>query len=234
MTRTFVVDDTLGFLRVPALTGGSAGGREIPVTWRLLRPAQRQRDRARRGRPGRPSRARRPAAREAGDQRVDLGRARAETASASTGRYVVRVVATSVARTRRARRSDRHPQGRRPARVAFRGDAGRQRPDRDHRGRHRRDRRLRPVRRLRADADRRRVPGGERGRDGLCGRRRLRRVRRPVRDALRLRVRRRVSRLRRDGDGRDGRLPRSARSAAGRSATTSAGRGSSSTGDGCT
>ncbi len=44
----------------------------------------------------------------------------------------------------------------------------------------------------------------------------------------------RLSRVRRGRDGRYGRLPDRRRSAAGRSATTSAARGSSTTGDGCT
>jgi hypothetical protein len=37
ITRTFVVDDTLGFLRVPRLRAVPPGGREIPITWRLSR-----------------------------------------------------------------------------------------------------------------------------------------------------------------------------------------------------
>jgi hypothetical protein len=40
MTRTFVVDDTLGFLRVPRLRAVPARGREIPIAWRLSRPAR--------------------------------------------------------------------------------------------------------------------------------------------------------------------------------------------------
>jgi hypothetical protein len=37
MTRTFVVDDTLGFLRVPKLRAVPPAGREVPITWRLAR-----------------------------------------------------------------------------------------------------------------------------------------------------------------------------------------------------
>jgi Phosphodiester glycosidase/FlgD Ig-like domain len=40
ITRTFVVDDTLGFLRVPRLRAVPPQGREIPLTWRLSRPAR--------------------------------------------------------------------------------------------------------------------------------------------------------------------------------------------------
>jgi hypothetical protein len=40
ITRSFVVDDTLGFLRVPKLRAVPPNGREIPVTWRLSRPAR--------------------------------------------------------------------------------------------------------------------------------------------------------------------------------------------------
>jgi Phosphodiester glycosidase len=40
MTRTFVVDDTLGFLRVPKLRAVPPRGREIAVAWRLARPVR--------------------------------------------------------------------------------------------------------------------------------------------------------------------------------------------------
>ena len=40
MTRSFVVDDTLGFLRVPRLRAVPPKGREIAITWRLSRPAR--------------------------------------------------------------------------------------------------------------------------------------------------------------------------------------------------
>jgi hypothetical protein len=40
ITRTFVLDDTLGFLRVPRLRAVPPQGREIPLTWRLSRPAR--------------------------------------------------------------------------------------------------------------------------------------------------------------------------------------------------
>jgi Phosphodiester glycosidase/FlgD Ig-like domain len=40
MTRTFTVDDTLGFLRVPRLRAVPPGGREIPIAWRLSRPVR--------------------------------------------------------------------------------------------------------------------------------------------------------------------------------------------------
>ena len=54
-------------------------------------------------------------------------------------------------------------------------------PQRDHRCRHVRDRRLRPLRRLPLDARRRRAAGRERARDGLRRRRRSGRVRGPGR-----------------------------------------------------
>ena len=94
MTRTFVVDDTLGFLRVPKLLAVPAGGREIPITFRLSRSARvavSVLDDA--GRVVRAGLAV-PAAREAGDQRVTwdgLGRNGARIA----GRFTVQVVATS-------------------------------------------------------------------------------------------------------------------------------------------
>jgi Phosphodiester glycosidase/FlgD Ig-like domain len=40
MTRTFVVDDTLGFLRVPARAAVPSSGRSIRIAWRLFRPAR--------------------------------------------------------------------------------------------------------------------------------------------------------------------------------------------------
>jgi hypothetical protein len=94
ITRTFVVDDTLGFLRVPALRAVPPGGREIPVTWKLSRPARVDVtvvDEAgrivRRG-------LGQPVAREAGDQRVTwdgLG----QNGKRLEGRFVVQVAATS-------------------------------------------------------------------------------------------------------------------------------------------
>ena len=40
MTRSFVVDDTLGFLRVPKLRAVPPAGREVSITWRLARDAR--------------------------------------------------------------------------------------------------------------------------------------------------------------------------------------------------
>lgn len=40
ITRSFVVDDTLGFLRVPARANVPPGGRPITIGWRLFRPAR--------------------------------------------------------------------------------------------------------------------------------------------------------------------------------------------------
>jgi hypothetical protein len=94
ITRTFVVDDTLGFLRVPALRAVPPGGREIPVTWKLSRSARVSItvvDEA--GRVVRRGLGQ-PAAREAGDQRATwdgLG----ENGKRLEGRFVVQVVATS-------------------------------------------------------------------------------------------------------------------------------------------
>ena len=39
MSRSFVLDDTLGFLRAPR-SGRPAAGRELPIAWRLARPAR--------------------------------------------------------------------------------------------------------------------------------------------------------------------------------------------------
>jgi hypothetical protein len=94
ITRSFVVDDTLGFLRVPKLRAVPPGGREIAIGWRLSRPARvavTVLDEA--GRVVRRGLAV-PAAREAGDQRVTwdgLGTGGKRIA----GRFNVRVAATS-------------------------------------------------------------------------------------------------------------------------------------------
>jgi hypothetical protein len=40
IARSFVIDDTLGFLRVPRLRAVPPKGREIPISWRLSRPAR--------------------------------------------------------------------------------------------------------------------------------------------------------------------------------------------------
>ncbi len=94
MTRTFVVDDTLGFLRVPKLRAVPPQGREIPISFRLARSAQvtvSVLDGA--GRVVRRGLAV-PIAREAGDQRVTwdgLGAGGRRLA----GRFTVQVVATS-------------------------------------------------------------------------------------------------------------------------------------------
>jgi hypothetical protein len=40
MNRTFVVDDTLGFLEAPRLRAVPPKGRELPITWRLARDAR--------------------------------------------------------------------------------------------------------------------------------------------------------------------------------------------------
>ena len=40
MTRSFVVDATLGFLRAPGRRAVPPGGREIPISWRLARDAR--------------------------------------------------------------------------------------------------------------------------------------------------------------------------------------------------
>jgi hypothetical protein len=94
MTRTFVVDDTLGFLRVPALRAVPPTGREIPITWKLVRPARvavtvlDQAGRVVRSGLGA------PAAREAGDQRAMWDGLGANGRRLS-GRFTVRVVATS-------------------------------------------------------------------------------------------------------------------------------------------
>ena len=94
ITRTFVVDDTLGFLRVPGLRAVPPGGRDISITWRLSRSARvvvTVLDEA--GRVVRGGLAR-PAAREAGDQSVTWDGLGAK-GNRLAGRFVVRVVATS-------------------------------------------------------------------------------------------------------------------------------------------
>ncbi len=94
MTRSFVVDDTLGFLRVPKLRAVPPGGREIPITFRLARSARvavTVVDAA--GRVVRSGLAV-PAAREAGDQAVTWN-GLATSGNVVSGRLTVRVVAMS-------------------------------------------------------------------------------------------------------------------------------------------
>lgn len=94
ITRSFVVDDTLGFLRVPKLRAVPPAGREIPITWRLARPARvavtvlDQAGRVVRGGLGA------PAAREAGEHRVTWDGLGAKGGRLE-GRFTVRVTATS-------------------------------------------------------------------------------------------------------------------------------------------
>jgi hypothetical protein len=40
MSRSFVLDDTLGFLRAPRLRAVPPEGRALPIIWRLARPAR--------------------------------------------------------------------------------------------------------------------------------------------------------------------------------------------------
>jgi len=94
MTRSFVVDDTLGFLRVPKLRAVPPAGREIPITFRLARSARvavTVVDAA-----GRvvSSGLAVPAAREAGDQSVTWN-GLAKNGNVVSGTLTVRVVATS-------------------------------------------------------------------------------------------------------------------------------------------
>jgi hypothetical protein len=94
MTRSFVVDDTLGFLRVPKLRAVPPQGRAIAISFRLARSARvavNVLDAA--GRVVRRGLAV-PAARDGGDQQVTwdgLGTNRTRLA----GRYTVQVLATS-------------------------------------------------------------------------------------------------------------------------------------------
>ena len=94
ITRTFVVDDTLGFLSVPKLRAVPPGGRDIPIGFRLSRQARvtvTVLDAA--GRVVRRGLAQ-PASRDAGDQRVawdGLGTNRRRL----EGRFTIEVTATS-------------------------------------------------------------------------------------------------------------------------------------------
>jgi hypothetical protein len=94
MTRSFVVDDTLGFLRVPKLRAVPPAGRDIPITFKLARAARvavTVVDAAGRGvRSGLAV----PAAREAGDQSV-IWNGLAKNGKVTPGTLTVRVVATS-------------------------------------------------------------------------------------------------------------------------------------------
>jgi hypothetical protein len=94
MTRSFVVDDTLGFLRVPKLRAVPPAGRAIPITFRLARSARVSLtvvDAA--GRVVRSGLAV-PAAREAGDQSV-IWDGLARNGNVVSGTLTVRVAATS-------------------------------------------------------------------------------------------------------------------------------------------
>ena len=93
-----------------------------------------------------------------------------------------------------------------------------------HRPAHLGDRKPRRLRRLRPDGDRRGLPRRERGGDALRRRARLGRVRRRAGRPVRQGDPVRLLGVRRDGARRHARIHRSARSAAGRSATTAAGR----------
>jgi hypothetical protein len=94
MTRSFVVDDTLGFLRVPKLRAVPPEGREIPITFELARAARvtvTVVDSA--GRVVRSGLAV-PAAREPGDQSV-VWNGLAKNGKVVAGTLTVRVVATT-------------------------------------------------------------------------------------------------------------------------------------------
>jgi hypothetical protein len=94
MTRSFVVNDTLGFLRVPKLRAVPPEGREIPITFRLARPARvavTVVDAA--GRVVQSGLAV-PAAREEGNQAV-VWNGLAKNGKVVAGTLTVRVVATS-------------------------------------------------------------------------------------------------------------------------------------------
>jgi hypothetical protein len=94
MTRSFVVDDTLGFLRVPKLRAVPIDGRDIPITFELARAARVSVtvvDAA--GRVVRSGLAV-PASRDAGDQSV-VWNGLAANGKVVSGNLTVRVVATS-------------------------------------------------------------------------------------------------------------------------------------------
>jgi hypothetical protein len=94
MTRRFVVDDTLGFLRVPKLRSVPPAGRDIPITFELARAARVSVtvvDAT--GRVVRSGLAL-PASREAGDQAV-VWNGLAKNGKVVSGTLTVRVVATS-------------------------------------------------------------------------------------------------------------------------------------------
>jgi len=94
MTRSFVVDDTLGFLRVPKLRAVPPAGRAIPITFRLARSARVAvtvvDDAGRVVRSGLAV----PAAREAGDQSVTWD-GLAKNGNVVAGTLTVQVAATS-------------------------------------------------------------------------------------------------------------------------------------------
>ena len=94
MTRSFVVDDTLGFLRVPKLRAVPPSGRDIPITFELARAARVSVtvvDAT--GRVVRSGLAV-PASRDAGDQTVAWN-GLAKNGKVVPGKLTVRVVATS-------------------------------------------------------------------------------------------------------------------------------------------
>jgi hypothetical protein len=94
ITRSFVVDDTLGFLRVPARANVPPGGRSITIGWRLFRPARvvvTVIDDA--GKTVRRVLAQSSLS-EPGEQRVEWD-GRGPNGGRLDGRFVVRVVATS-------------------------------------------------------------------------------------------------------------------------------------------
>ena len=94
MTRSFVVDDTLGFLRVPKLRAVPPAGREIPITFRLARSARVAVTVVDAAGKVVSSGLAVPAAREAGDQSVTWN-GLAKNGNVVSGTLTVRVVATS-------------------------------------------------------------------------------------------------------------------------------------------
>ena len=182
-------------------------------------------------------------------RRLPAGRFRCQLARDDPRRQVPRLrrhLRRPFPRDERARRSGgrlagvpRHPRRPDPAEEAqaarlTSAGAGRVDPVGDHRSPHDGRRRLRALRGLPADGARRRLPGGERGGDGLRRRRRVGRLRRPGRRSSSAGRSSRACRRTSASPSRARSATRSARWEAGGSGCAAAGRTSSGTAAGCT
>ena len=229
MTQTFTVNTTVGFLATtPRKLFLPPGGRDLGITWKQSRPARSSsRSRLRPARscersPGAPIRSALP--RSSGTASIGRRRqSRAERTSFASPRRTPSGRSSSRSRFACSASSGRSRRHAVEARERLKPLPGAEaaaprcplqsppdallRPQQDHRRDHHGDRELRPLRRLPPDADRRGLPGRERGRHGLRRRDRLGCDRGHVGEPVRLHLRAGLPRLPCDRDRRHRRLP---------------------------